>query len=710
MKVKKLLAGVLSATMVAGTMALPAFADSETDVYTVGAGKSYETFAEALNAEDTDSDGIITYEIYGKVVLPAGSIKLGKDGITTINFTKGSDDAELSLEASGLNLVGFDHAANVEKINYTGLKLSRLNGSNIYDAAHLNQFFTTTIRGKADGIVTYTDCTFPNGSGSNTYGKTVYNNCTFSNDNADTKYNVWIRGGSIEINGGTMTGAGGIKLYCDAPATVFGDTKIDGVKFENITKKPAIVATQQGKIEIKNSTVSNCEYGLIANESNQGADLADITVDGKAPEYVASVGGNLYTGIKYAEKEAAEKGKTLETIAAMVGDKYYAALAAAVEAANAGDTVKLLCNTSGDGIVISKDLTIDFNGFSYTINGTLVGSTGSETNGFQLLKKTNADTPTITFKNGSIISSKTAQWGATTNNEKYNPYNNTGANIIIQNYSNLTLDNVTIDGDQTDENEGNPGSSYAKYVLSNNNGNTVLTGNTNIIAASGKYAFDIFSGWTTAYPSVSVTLDDNMTGTINGNIEISNWDKTAVDLTLKIKNGTVNGSILDNRSAAEKANNPKLNIVSGGTFSTDVSDYCADGFTAEKDETTGQYIVKKTVNWNTDTDSGYYMDGETKYGMMRFMFDAKPSGTVTNSGIKYINSKDIEESVTASTNSGASVFQGDIIKIPETVSGSNKYYAVAYIVTEDGTFWSDPVECSVNWNQYFKDYTPGGTK
>lgn len=58
-------------------------------------GKTYETLAEALAAEDTDSDGVITYEIYGKVVLPDGGIKLGKDGIRTINFTKGSDDAEL---------------------------------------------------------------------------------------------------------------------------------------------------------------------------------------------------------------------------------------------------------------------------------------------------------------------------------------------------------------------------------------------------------------------------------------------------------------------------------------------------------------------------------------------------------------------------------------------------------------------------------------
>lgn len=220
-----------------------------------------------------------------------------------------------------MNLVGFDHAKSLEKINYTGLKLSRFNGSWVGDAAHLNQFFTTTIRTNSNGVVTYTDCTFPNGSGSNTYGKTIYTDCTFSNDNADTKYNVWIRGGETEIKGGTMTGAAGIKLYTDDSTKVFGDTKIDGVNFDNITKKPAIVATQQGKIEITNSTVSNSEYGLIANESNQGAKLADITVDGKAPEYVASVDGNLYYRNKVCRKRSGEKGKETKALIAMVGDQ-----------------------------------------------------------------------------------------------------------------------------------------------------------------------------------------------------------------------------------------------------------------------------------------------------------------------------------------------------------------------------------------------------
>ena len=122
---------------------------------------------------------------------------------------------------------------------------------------------------------------------------------------------------------------------------------------------------------------------------------------------------------------------------------------------------------------------------------------------------------------------------------------------------------------------------------------------------------------------------------------------------------------------------------------------------------TSKYIVNQVKStWATDTDSGYYMVGETKYGMMRFMFKTEPTGTVTASGIKYINAKDISKSVTANTAAGATVFQGDVVKVDEGTEGT--YYARAYITTQDGTtFWSAPVGCSVNWNRFFTKYTGG---
>ena len=647
MKGKKLLAEILSAAMVLGTMALPVFADGETDVYTIGAGKTYENFADALAAGDTDSDGIITYKIYGKVVLPDGGIKLGKDGITTINFTKGSDDAELSLEGTGFNLIGFDHAAGLKEINYTGLKLSRLNGSYVGDAAHLNQFFTTTIRTNSDGIVTYTDCTFPNGSGSNTYGKTVYNNCIFSNEDAGTKYNVWIRGGETEINGGTVKGAAGIKLYSDDPAKVFGDTKIDGVNFEDITKKPAIVATQQGKIEIKDSTVSNCEYGLIANESNQGAALADITVDGKAPAYVSSVDGNLYTETNYAEKEASEKGKVADAIVAMVEDKYYTSIDEAVAAAQAATTDKwsiakitLLTN---DALDISKGPD-NYVSYNITKNDTVVkGERIADDAHKEYNELINASKLYIPANVNSLIlqdvknlcSIEIAQGADVT--LKLNGNNELAGNIFVPEGAKLTIVDVTTDGtgrlavynsgagaDHSAAIGGSqtqPGGeiviksgeieAYSTYGAAIGGGQqstakvTILGGKIKAEASYGTAIgggqqsvgdVTISGGVIDAKSDRSAPIGGGVDAAENSNIIISGGDITvARDFDTNLFGNSTG------ESAGAK--------ISGGTFNVDVTDYCEEGFTPKLAD--GKYVVDDsaaalTLGFKETTDARVY--------------------------------------------------------------------------------------------------------
>ena len=155
----------------------------------------------------------------------------------------------------------------------------------------------------------------------------------------------------------------------------------------------------------------------------------------------------------------------------------------------------MLKDMEGDGVVIENvdNLTIDFGGHTYNVTGKLVGSSGTETQAFQLLSKGrehNYAAPNITFKNGTITS--------------------TNAVMLIQNYSNLKLENMTLDGTK---------SVRMQYVLSNNNGNTVLTGDTNIEAPSYAVAFDVWYGMN-PYPAVTVTLDENMTGTVTGKIEI----------------------------------------------------------------------------------------------------------------------------------------------------------------------------------------------
>lgn len=52
-----------------------------------------------------------------------------------------------------------------------------------------------------------------------------------------------------------------------------------------------------------------------------------------------------------------------------------------------GTVVTLTGDVSGNGVVVKSgtDLTLDLGGHTYTVDGSTVGSAGTETNGFQLL-------------------------------------------------------------------------------------------------------------------------------------------------------------------------------------------------------------------------------------------------------------------------------------------------------------------------------------
>ena len=132
-----------------------------------------------------------------------------------------------------------------------------------------------------------------------------------------------------------------------------------------------------------------------------------------------------------------------------------------------------------------RNLTIDLGGFEYDIYEPLVGSEGTQTNGSQLLKDN-----TIVIKNGTLTSKK--------------------AKFLIQNYSNLTLDSVTLDG------RGLAEVSSGNYVLSNNCGDVFIKKST-IIADKGDYAFDAYL-YSSYVDGVSVAVEDSV---IEGRIEMA---------------------------------------------------------------------------------------------------------------------------------------------------------------------------------------------
>lgn len=313
-------------------------------------------------------------------------------------------------------------------------------------------------------------------------------------------------------------------------------------------------ATNGGKIDISNATMT----GNLNLSKAAEVTISDTTITGSiktaAGANVAIKDNSTVTG------EVTGAGKVTVSTDSTVGDgqtethpfvtngNKYATLAEAIAAVKEGGTITLTSNVdnaAGISVPSGKNFTLDFNGKTYTLKDPVAGSAGTESNGFQLLKDS-----TITFKNGTI---------------KVAP-GNSSIKRIIQNYANLTLENMQIYAANQVGGED--------YPLSFNNGNIVFKGNTSIITSSdSNIAFDVCKF--NDYPSATVTFDESYTGTINGKIVYDATDASTHKLTIN-GNGTL-GKI-EASSGSESAAKDAIE-VSGGRFTAPVNkDYLADGY------------------------------------------------------------------------------------------------------------------------------------
>ena len=332
--------------------------------------------------------------------------------------------------------------------------------------------------------------------------------------NTPTIENCHVIGGTItstpEIVGTSYDNGdkvGGIMGYATAGSTITG-CSVEGVNITGYRDLGGICGYTAGTVT--NCTVKNVTITQDDTNGYKDGDMFATTV-GKV------VGGRSANAATVNEANTTENVVLKHVgVVAKIGNNTYTTFEAAFAAAQDGETITLLADCAGNGIIapqgkFANGLTVDFGGHTYTINGaTLAGSTGTKTQAFQLLKDN-----TITFKNGAIVG------------------DNADVKMMIQNYSNLTLDGMTLDATQGTNNIG--------YVLSTNNGNTVIK-DTKITAKSTGWAFDACSGWG-SYQSNSVELTG--TSEINGNIEVSyHGQEGTAPASLTLTAGTLNGNIV----------------------------------------------------------------------------------------------------------------------------------------------------------------------
>ena len=403
---------------------------------------------------------------------------------------------------------------------------------------------------------------------------------------------------ALNVTGGTLKG-GSYAFYDYSYGNSFDSTqyKLSGGTFDgtifsfgaNITISDG---TYLGDVAIKQAKPSEVSvtggrfsgdvytYGDNASEGFiTGGTFASLTYENEGKTYDDDWQYLLDDGYIYDEVDGFYVVRPANFVASVTADgktKKYESFAEAFAEAEDGATITLLGNCSGNGIVapqgkFANGLTVDFAGYTYTVDGSTVGSAGTETNGFQLLKDNK-----ITFKNGTIASTK--------------------AKILVQNYSDLTLDGMTLTLNNT---------SYSSaYTLSNNNGDIVIDNTTINANPAGGFAFDVCRY--SSYPSVNVTVTGG--STINGKVEVSASGSDAKDgFGLTLTSGTITGDIVMDATAkvALEATPEKVAIIKASSF----EHAAPEGYVWVNTTTEGKQTIQEAgAKIIADNKTTYYAD------------------------------------------------------------------------------------------------------
>ena len=596
---RRLLSAFLAVMMVL-TMAPVAFAaDTETTTEYVAQvdGTNYETLADAIEAANNKTLTLLK-DVNGQIVIPEGkTVTLDLNG-NTVTAPSGRYDAVIN-----------QGTLTVTDSQKTGEIISNGNGGIGISAGSDTTIEYAKVTGREGAI---------GGDKSTVGAKLTINDGVFTGvDNAVVIFNGSKRDGDankITINGGIFNGkiqspgyiACGIYAPWKDDITVNNGTfniengagivarggmvTVKGGEFNTTGNITGMVGDYKGTVPcsalVFDSTAGypgmNDDSQIVVEDGKFKSDVAAVTVikqESDAGNRVEVSGGTFSSDVSayceknyYAEqnKDNTYTVKSMEDVAvAKVGDTYYKTLADAVAAAQDGATITLLKDTIGSGIgtyenpgkdlqgndqIAAKGFTIDFNQHTYSVDKPAVGSKGYETQGFHLEWKGAVETtPDITLKNGTL---NVAQ--------EHDP----NLKLLVQNYCNLTLDNMTVDGTNLTKGWG----SYT-YVTSNCNG-TVTIKDSVIISENpnADVAFDvdgakpITSGF---YGPVKLTIEGN--SKISGKFEVSNKDGNSLTIT-------------------------------GGYFTTDPSDYVASGYVAGTSDVSGYSykVVEKTNTGNVE--------------------------------------------------------------------------------------------------------------
>ena len=310
----------------------------------------------------------------------------------------------------------------------------------------------------------------------------------------------------------------------------------------------------------------------------------------------------------------------------------YAALTRGTTKPTTAQVITLLRDSSGGGIGSDADTNmnyvIDFGGHTYTVGAPAVGSTGTVSQGLRVLQ-----TSTAKFMNGTLKAAN---------------YN--GLAQVVHTYGDVTFENFNVDAREN---------SYAQIAVEPDCGTLNITGNSSILACEGETGLYVAFWHTGTYNGTTVNV--NTTGKITGKLvyefdEDMTGDAAATEnkAVLNIDNGNfeITGiQTLFSGVANEALKEAKIE-VSGGTFSTDVTEYLAEGKILQKNGDTYTAVTNSGITSGTYTSEPTVPSG--------YKATKNDDGTWTVSKVSYYYYQPTTDTKTTDTKGSPKTFDAGI--------------------------------------------------
>ncbi len=464
-------------------------------------------------------------------------------------------------------------------------------------------------------------------------------------------------GSTLTINGGTFELNHAVGWSYNGVILSAGMTKISGGNFIQNAKTPArsypsvimamLVEGYTSKIEITGGSFTNNKsdgkifygYGKATSDNFEvsgGTFNKSIPAGYCADGFIPTKNADGTYGVK--------EGKYV----AQIGSKYYETLADAIRLAAKGKTITLLANVK-ESVEISKNLTLDLNGFTLTNEGAKHTITVNE--GVSLTIKDSVGTGTVdnvTHGHGALVNNGTVILSGGTferSAEKgtLEPYGNGGNSwYTIANYGTMTIDNGT-----TVKNAGGYSSnirnggqdSTAKLTI---NGGT-FDGGVNTVKNDANGVLEIKGGelkntaqyvimnWNQATISGGTFETAETAGAVLFSSAYGNDGTACGELT--ITGGTFKAAGSKLIDDAYDANNHGTVKISGGSFNRAVDPkHCDTGFIPTQNED-GTYGVKEGT-YVAETGGVYYeslqaaIDAAPRKGTVKLLADTRENVTI----------------------------------------------------------------------------------